>query len=173
MTSLPVDLPPMPAAAAGAQKSSAGRALHRRHPQRLAIYPRGARAQGHAGACGTFFLFASLLLGAAAADRARTQLGRGAHVYGVLFGCIGAGAVAGALVPAPRSAAASRPTGLCSAAVSSPPPRPAALAVTQSLALAVPIMLIIGAALACGDVEPDGGGAGGAAGPGSRRAVWR
>ena len=32
-------------AAARAQQSFAGQALHRRHPQRLALYPRGAGAQ--------------------------------------------------------------------------------------------------------------------------------
>ena len=67
-------------AAARAQKSSAGRALHRRHPQRLAVYPRGARAQGHAGACRDVLPVRELLLGAAAADRARPARRRGARL---------------------------------------------------------------------------------------------
>jgi MFS family permease len=93
---------------------------------------------------GTFFLFASSYW-ALLPLIARDQLGGGAHVYGVLFGCIGAGAVAGALVlPAIRGRISPDRFvlggGLVTAAAT------AALAVTQSLALAVPIMLIIGAA---------------------------
>ena len=93
---------------------------------------------------GTFFLFASSYW-ALLPLIARDQLGGGAHVYGVLFGCIGAGAVAGALVlPAIRGRISPDwfvlGGGLVTAAAT------AGLAVTQSLALAVPIMLIIGAA---------------------------
>ena len=93
---------------------------------------------------GTFFLFASSYW-ALLPLIARDQLGGGAHVYGVLFGCIGAGAVAGALVlPAIRGRISPDwfvlGGGLVTAAAT------ATLAVTQSLALAVPIMLIIGAA---------------------------
>ena len=93
---------------------------------------------------GTFFLFASAYW-ALLPLIARDQLGGGAHVYGVLFGAIGAGAVAGALVlPAIRGRISPDRLvlggGLVTAAAT------AALAATQTLALAVPIMLIIGAA---------------------------
>ncbi len=95
----------------------------------------------HAGA---FFLFASSYL-ALLPLIARDQLAGGANVYGVLFGCIGAGAVAGALV-LPRVRDRTTPDrlvlggGLVTAAAT------AALAVTRELVVAVPIMLVIGAA---------------------------
>jgi MFS family permease len=95
----------------------------------------------HAGA---FFLFASSYL-ALLPLIARDQLAGGANVYGVLFGCIGAGAVAGALV-LPRVRDRTTPDrlvlggGLVTAVAT------AALAVTRELVVAVPIMLVIGAA---------------------------
>ena len=93
---------------------------------------------------GTFFLFASAYW-ALLPLIARDQLGGGAHVYGMLFGAIGAGAVAGALVlPAIRGRVSPDRLvlggGLVTAAAT------AALAATQTLALAMPIMLVIGAA---------------------------
>ena len=93
---------------------------------------------------GTFFLFASAYW-ALLPLIARDQLGGGAHVYGMLFGAIGAGAVAGALVlPAIRGRISPDRLvlggGLVTAAAT------AALAATHTLALAMPIMLVIGAA---------------------------
>ena len=93
---------------------------------------------------GTFFLFASAYW-ALLPLIARDQLGGGAHVYGMLFGAIGAGAVAGALMlPAIRGRASPDRLvlggGLVTAAAT------AALAATHTLALAMPIMLVIGAA---------------------------
>ena len=93
---------------------------------------------------GTFFLFASAYW-ALLPLIARDQLRGGAHVYGMLFGAIGAGAVAGALVlPAIRGRLSPDRLvlggGLVTAAAT------AALAATHTLALAMPIMLVIGAA---------------------------
>ena len=93
---------------------------------------------------GTFFLFASSYW-ALLPLIARDQLGGGAHVYGVLFGSIGAGAVAGALLlPAIRGRISPDRLvlggGLVTAAAT------AALALVHTLALAMPIMLVIGAA---------------------------
>jgi MFS family permease len=93
---------------------------------------------------GTFFLFASAYW-ALLPLIARDQLGGGAHVYGMLFGAIGAGAVAGALVLPPIRGRISPDRlglggGLVTAAAT------AALAATHTLALAMPIMLVIGAA---------------------------
>ena len=93
---------------------------------------------------GTFFLFASAYW-ALLPLIARDQLRGGAHVYGMLFGAIGAGAVAGALVlPAIRGRISPDRLvlggGLVTAAAT------AALAATHTLALAMPIMLVIGAA---------------------------
>ncbi len=95
----------------------------------------------HAGA---FFLFASSYW-ALLPLIARDQLAGGAHIYGVLFGSIGAGAVAAALVlPAIRGRFAPNRLvfagGLVTAAAT------AVLAVTHSLSIAVTIMFVIGAA---------------------------
>jgi MFS family permease len=93
---------------------------------------------------GSFFLFASSYW-ALLPLIARDQLAGGANTYGVLFGSIGAGAVAGALaLPVARRRFAPDQLvlggGMATAAAT------AALAVTRELAVAVPIMLIIGAA---------------------------
>src|SRR6476660_4164977 len=87
---------------------------------------------------GTFFLFASAYW-ALLPLIARDQLRGGAHVYGMLFGAIGAGAVAGALVlPAIRGRVSPDRLvlggGLVTAAAT------AALAATHKLVLAMPIM---------------------------------
>jgi Bacterial protein of unknown function (DUF894). len=50
---------PMPAGGRRAQKSSAGRALHRRHPQRLAFTREAPALKATLVHAGTFFLFAA------------------------------------------------------------------------------------------------------------------
>jgi len=93
---------------------------------------------------GLFFLFASSYW-ALLPLIARDQLAGGVNAYGILFGCVGAGAVAGALV-LPYVRARVSPDrlvlggGLVTAAAT------AALAVAHTMIVAVPIMLVTGAA---------------------------
>jgi MFS family permease len=106
---------------------------------------------------GLFFLFASSYW-ALLPLIARDQLAGGVNAYGILFGCVGAGAVAGALV-LPYVRARVSPDrlvlggGLVTAAAT------AALALAQTMIVAVPIVLVTGAAW-LRHVEHHGGGAG-------------